>query len=339
MFVTAMGADAAVAVVAVCDAAHPGDTEQLERWLVENPQAEVVCVLGKTEGNGCVNDFTRGFATMAITRALERTNRLPKGKEPPAIIMSGGTEGAFIRTRTGTPSNYGFQKKTDIFVLFFFRSPSCLNAYTGVLCPHFIVFANSTAPGDAAPDPDPDEPRLAVGVARTRDFLPEEIGRSEMATATSAAVLEACDAANIPLGQLCFVQIKCPLLTPARVAAAASACATEDCYHSMALSRGASSLGVALATGEISSVADTDVCRDFSKSSSVASSSAGIELMHCEVMVLGNAPGSRSKLRGEARAGECISSCIMHAITRTNPTNPTKELFPLGERLYAHTQL
>lgn len=98
-----MGAGAAVAVVAVCDAAHPGDTEQLERWLVENPQAEVLCVLGKTEGNGCVNDFTRGFATMAITRALERTNRLPKGKEPPAIIMSGGTEGAFIRVCTGTP--------------------------------------------------------------------------------------------------------------------------------------------------------------------------------------------------------------------------------------------
>jgi cyanuric acid amidohydrolase len=85
--------NAAVAVVAVCDAAHPGDTADLERWLLSNPDAEVLCVLGKTEGNGCVNDFTRGFATMAITRALERTNRLPPGKEPPAIIMSGGTEG------------------------------------------------------------------------------------------------------------------------------------------------------------------------------------------------------------------------------------------------------
>jgi cyanuric acid amidohydrolase len=25
--------------------------------------AHVIAVLGKTEGNGCVNDFTRGFAT------------------------------------------------------------------------------------------------------------------------------------------------------------------------------------------------------------------------------------------------------------------------------------
>ena len=81
---------AGVAVVAVVDAAHPGDTSHLEEWLLANPKAEVLGVLGKTEGNGCVNDFTRGYATVAITRALERTNR----KERPAIIMSGGTEGA-----------------------------------------------------------------------------------------------------------------------------------------------------------------------------------------------------------------------------------------------------
>ena len=123
---------------------------------------------------------------------------------------------------------------------------------------------------------------------------------------------EACVAAGIPLNELCFAQIKCPLLTPERVAAAAaSSCATEDCYHSMALSRGASSLGVALATGEVSSVADEDVCGDFSKSSSVASSSAGIELMHCEVMVLGNAPGSRSKLRGEERGARGWSGTVL----------------------------
>lgn len=92
----AAGAEARAAVVAVCDASHPGDTADLERWLVEHPEAEVVCVMGKTEGNGCVNDFTRGYATQAVLRALERTDRLPPGKEPPTIIMSGGTEGERI---------------------------------------------------------------------------------------------------------------------------------------------------------------------------------------------------------------------------------------------------
>ena len=47
-----------------------------------------------------------------------------------------------------------------------------------------------------------------------------------------------------------FVQIKCPLLTKERIEEATrrgQKTATEDTYHSMALSRGASALGVALA--------------------------------------------------------------------------------------------
>ena len=44
-----MGKDDAVAVVAVVDASHPGDTGPLEQWLRDNPFATVLCVLGKTE--------------------------------------------------------------------------------------------------------------------------------------------------------------------------------------------------------------------------------------------------------------------------------------------------
>ena len=55
-----------------------------------------------------------------------------------------------------------------------------------------------------------------------------------------------------------FVQIKCPLLTKERIEEAArrgATVATDDTYHSMALSRGASALGVALALGEIDDAA------------------------------------------------------------------------------------
>ena len=38
----------------------PGLEKLIESGEV-NPE-EVVAVLGKTEGNGCVNDFTRGFS-------------------------------------------------------------------------------------------------------------------------------------------------------------------------------------------------------------------------------------------------------------------------------------
>ena len=102
--------DFAVAVVEVVDAAHPGDTGPLETWLDANPLADVLCILGKTEGNGCVNDYTRGYATSAIKDALRRVQsrrivrasddmrrKLPKlyesRMEDAAIIMSGGTEG------------------------------------------------------------------------------------------------------------------------------------------------------------------------------------------------------------------------------------------------------
>ena len=60
-------------------------------------------------------------------------------------------------------------------------------------------------------------------------------------------------------------------------------------------------LGVALATGELGVAGldgiDARVCTDLRLGSSVASASAGIELMHGEVFVLGNSGRSRSALR------------------------------------------
>ncbi|MHA0111918.1 ring-opening amidohydrolase, partial [Klebsiella pneumoniae] len=62
-----------------------------------------------------------------------------------------------------------------------------------------------------------------------------------------------------------FVQIKCPLLTSERVDAAnarGNKTATISAYSSMAYSRGASALGVAVALGEIGSdIGDDDVLR------------------------------------------------------------------------------
>jgi cyanuric acid amidohydrolase len=53
----------------------------------------IVAVLGKTEGNGLVNDFSRGFATRALTSLFRR--HLPSEKAAQiCLVMSGGTEGA-----------------------------------------------------------------------------------------------------------------------------------------------------------------------------------------------------------------------------------------------------
>ena len=88
-----------------------------------------------------------------------------------------------------------------------------------------------------------------------------------------------------------FVQIKCPLLTKERIEEAArrgAKTATEDTYHSMAVSRGASALGVAVALGEIGRAPESAICKDWSLYSSVASTSAGVELLRNEIVVLGN---------------------------------------------------
>jgi cyanuric acid amidohydrolase len=66
--------------------------------------------------------------------------------------------------------------------------------------------------------------------------------------------------------------------------------ATTDTYKSMAYSRGASALGVAVALHEIDrvNVGNDAVCQNLGLWSGRASTSAGIELMHNEVIVLGN---------------------------------------------------
>lgn len=225
--------------------------------------ARIVAVLGKTEGNGCVNDFTRGFATRALKDVIAHAS----GRSPAevsaatAFVMSGGTEGG--------------------------------------LAPHWLVFeARPAPPGEAAAGP-----RLAIGTAMTRPFLPEEVGRLPQAEATADAVRRAMrDAAIAAPGDVHYVQVKCPLLTRARIAEAEArgrAVATEDTYESMGLSRGASALGVALALGEVAPAAlssDAAVCRDFSLWSARASTSAGIELMENQVMVLGNSAAWRGDL-------------------------------------------
>ena len=53
----------------------------------------ILAILGKTEGNGCVNDFTRGFATMTLRSWLRREIGIGAAAQV-ALVMSGGTEGA-----------------------------------------------------------------------------------------------------------------------------------------------------------------------------------------------------------------------------------------------------
>ena len=77
--------------------AHPGDVSALDRLISEGSvrAGEIVAVIGKTEGNGGVNDFTRGYFTQSLMGLLGK--RLGKPPEDLArripCVLSGGTEG------------------------------------------------------------------------------------------------------------------------------------------------------------------------------------------------------------------------------------------------------
>jgi len=241
----------------------PGDVSGLMSLIASRviEPASILAILGKTEGNGGVNDFTREYAVAALCTALApKLDLTPEEVEQRiAFVMSGGTE--------------------------------------GVLSPHITVFTRQqvkTRPAGLSGK------RLSIGMAQTRDFLPEELGRAAQISETAKAVKAAmADAGISDAADVHFVQIKCPLLTSERVEAASARgqkTATISAYSSMAYSRGASALGVAVALGEIASdIRDEDVLRRYDLFSNVASTSSGIELMHNVVIVLGNAETSASE--------------------------------------------
>ena len=250
--------------------AHPGDLSALEQLMLDGTirAAEVVAVIGKTEGNGGVNDFTRGYFTQSLMVLLSRyLNRPPAqltGEIP--CVLSGGTE--------------------------------------GVMSPHYSVFcvANDATTKRQFPS------ALAIGTAVSDPVPAEEIGRRVHVESVAAAVRKAVDNAGIErLDDVHFVQVKCPCVTAARAAAALSAGKaprTSDPSRSMAFARAAGAFGVALALNEIAAddFDEASLLNDFSIQSPRASISSGVEVECNEVVVLGNSSAWGGSLRIAHRA-------------------------------------
>ena len=226
----------------------PDDISGIEMAIAERrilPEG-IKAIFGKTEGNGCVNDFSRGFASHSMSQMLRR--HLGSKADHICLVMSGGTEGG--------------------------------------MAPHWLVLER--AEGDA-----PERPALAIGSGRTAEIRPDELGRLSQVDSVARGVRDAIRNAQIDdPADVHFVQVKCPLLTLARVRDAENRSAntvTRDTLKSMGLSRAASALGVAVALGEIDrdAIAECDIGVDLSLWSARASSSSGIELMGHEIVVLG----------------------------------------------------
>ena len=273
---------------------NPGDVSALERLIAEGaikPQ-DIVALIGKTEGNGGANDFTRGFATLSFSLAIgkhldlapeEVTKRI-------AFVWSGGTE--------------------------------------GVLSPHATVFTKVEAPPAHIK-------RLALGVAVTRDFLPEEVGTMAEVREVAAAVDRAKTQARISDPRdVHYVQVKGPLLTPAAVADAdrrGAKLVTRDPNGSKPYARGATALGVALALGEVmeADLSDAVVAQRMDLYSQVANTSAGGELKNCEILLFGNSAEAGGDLRiGHAVLADVCDTEAVRRAARSALGDPKAEVAP-----------
>ncbi len=256
--------------------------------------AHIVAILGKTEGNGCVNDFTRGFAVQSLQHYLAAQVN-PEVAAAVIYVMSGGTE--------------------------------------GVLSPHLTVFTRQPSPPTQPP-----HWGLVLGTHHTRDFAPEEIGTLTMVQVVAQGVQTAIAQANLAPEHVHFVQIKCPLVTAPRRQGVDTAIAAglQDSYKSMAWSRAASALGVAVAMGEVdfNQLQPEDIGRNFALYSGIASTSAGVELQNCEIVVLGNAPTSTSAfVIGHSVMQHALDTdAIQAAIASTGqPTDAVVNIFAKAE--------
>jgi len=146
-------------------ASGPGDLSGVRALIAAgqlDPRA-IVAVMGKTEGNGCVNDHTREYASVMWSGLLAEALgcSLDEAHERVALVMSGGTE--------------------------------------GVLSPHFTVFSRSWVEV-AAPAP---QKRMVIGCAQTAVFSPEQLGRLDQVQATADAVRAAIRMPASPIRPMC----------------------------------------------------------------------------------------------------------------------------------------
>jgi barbiturase len=220
----------------------------------------VIAVIGKTEGNGGVNDYTRILADRAFREVLvaKGSRSMEQVREVP-IVWSGGTD--------------------------------------GVISPHATIFA--TLPADKAEQTDEPRLTVGFAMSDVLlpEDIGRTAMITKVADAVKVAMRRAgiTDPAEVH-----YVQTKTPLLTLDTISDAKSRghdVFTEDTLTSMDVSNGGTALGIAVALGEIEMPKDEDVLRDRSLYSSVASCSSGVELDRAQVVVVGNAPGVGGRYR------------------------------------------
>jgi ring-opening amidohydrolase-like protein len=218
---------------------------------------EVIAVIGKTEGNGGVNDFTRILADQAFRRVL-----LARGRRSEAeiaaipMVWSGGCD--------------------------------------GVITPHATVFARNGKTGPSSQSRLTVGTAMSAELFPEdigRPAMVEKIAEGVKAAMRAAGIDDPNDVHYV---QTKTPLLTIDSVRDAESRGKDVACEVHD---SMGVSNGATALGIAVALGEIKMPRAEQICKDLDLYSSVASCSSGVELTQAQIVLLGNKAGAGGRYR------------------------------------------
>jgi cyanuric acid amidohydrolase len=218
---------------------------------------EVIAVIGKTEGNGGVNDFTRILADESFRRVLMKHGKRGEAdiKQIP-MVWSGGCD--------------------------------------GVITPHATVFARNGKKGDASKPRLAMGTAISATLLPEdigRVAMVEKVAAGVKAAMKNAGIDNPKDVHYV---QTKTPLLTIDSVLDAEKRHQTVAC---EVHESMGVSNGTTALGIAVALGEISMPKAEEICKNLDLYSSVASCSSGVELNEAQIVLLGNAPGAGGRYK------------------------------------------
>jgi barbiturase len=218
---------------------------------------QVIAVIGKTEGNGGVNDFTRILADQAFRRALMKHGK--RSEQAVALIpmvWSGGCD--------------------------------------GVITPHATIFARNDKTGPAGKSRLAIGTAMSAELLPEDIGCPAMV--EKVAAGVKAAMRDAGidNPADVHYVQTKTPLLTIDSVRDAQSRGKQVACEVHD---SMGVSNGTTALGIAVALGEVAMPKAEEICHNLDLYSSVASCSSGVELTQAQIVLLGNKAGAGGRFR------------------------------------------
>ncbi len=235
------------------------DAAGLDEWVASGEVSadEIVAVIGKTEGNGGVNDFTRILSDQAFRGVLMKhgTRSEAEVKEIP-MVWSGGCD--------------------------------------GVITPHAVAFARNDATGPA--DQDRIVMGVAMSEELFPEDIGRPAMVEKVAAAVRLAMADAGieDPKDVHYVQTKTPLLTVEGVQDAHARGETVACEVHD---SMGVSNGTTALGIGVALGEIEMPRLEEICKNLDIYSAVSSCSSGVELDRAQIVLFGNRAGAGGRYR------------------------------------------